>query len=91
MKILVTGAAGFIGSKLADCLAQRGDEVIGLDNINDYYDVRLKLGRLEQCGIHSICHGHVHVLSLCHKYPVIAPVLSLSHFDLHCCQAHLPL
>ena len=46
MKILVTGAAGFIGSKLAYRLAQRGDEVVGLDNINDYYDVRLKLGRL---------------------------------------------
>ena len=53
MKILVTGAAGFIGSKLAYRLAERGDEVVGLDNINDYYDVRLKLGRLEQCGIHS--------------------------------------
>ena len=53
MKILVTGAAGFIGSKLAYRLAQRGDEVVGLDNMNDYYDVRLKLGRLEQCGIHS--------------------------------------
>ncbi len=53
MKILVTGAAGFIGSKLAYSLAQRGDEVVGLDNINDYYDVRLKLGRLKQCGIVS--------------------------------------
>ena len=53
MKILVTGAAGFIGSKLAYRLAERGDEVIGLDNINDYYDVRLKLGRLTQCGIIS--------------------------------------
>ncbi|MEE0974680.1 MAG: NAD-dependent epimerase [Muribaculaceae bacterium] len=51
MKILVTGAAGFIGSKLAFCLAQRGDEVVGLDNINDYYDVRLKYGRLAECGI----------------------------------------
>ena len=53
MKILVTGAAGFIGSKLAYRLAQRGDEVVGLDNINDYYDVRLKLGRLKECGITS--------------------------------------
>ena len=53
MKILVTGAAGFIGSKLAYRLAQRGDEVVGLDNINDYYDVRLKLGRLKQCCIIS--------------------------------------
>lgn len=38
MKVLVTGAAGFIGSNLADKLCKRGDEVIGLDNFNDYYD-----------------------------------------------------
>ena len=46
MKILVTGAAGFIGSRLAYMLAKRGDDVIGIDSINDYYDVRLKYGRL---------------------------------------------
>lgn len=46
MKILVTGAAGFIGSKLCARLAERGDEVVGLDSINSYYDVRLKYGRL---------------------------------------------
>lgn len=51
MKILVTGAAGFIGSKLMFELARRGDEVVGLDNINSYYDVRLKYGRLAECGI----------------------------------------
>lgn len=51
MKILVTGAAGFIGSRLAYMLAERGDVVVGLDNINDYYDVRLKYGRLAECGI----------------------------------------
>ena len=50
MKILVTGAAGFIGSNLSAKLAGRGDEVVGLDNINDYYDVRLKLARLEENG-----------------------------------------
>ena len=48
MKILVTGAAGFIGSKLMSMLAQRGDEVIGIDNLNDYYDVRLKHGRIAE-------------------------------------------
>ena len=50
MKILVTGAAGFIGSRLMARLAERGDEVVGLDNINDYYDVRLKYGRLKEIG-----------------------------------------
>ena len=53
MKILITGAAGFIGSKLASLLATRGDEIVGIDCINDYYDTRLKLGRLAQCGIVS--------------------------------------
>ena len=55
MKILVTGAAGFIGSKLMFMLAERGDEVVGLDNINDYYDVRLKYGRLREGGIEHPC------------------------------------
>lgn len=51
MKILVTGTAGFIGFHLVKRLLERGDEVIGIDNINDYYDVRLKYGRLRECGI----------------------------------------
>ena len=51
MKVLVTGAAGFIGSKISTILTQRGDNVIGVDNINDYYDVRLKYGRLRELGI----------------------------------------
>ena len=46
MKILVTGAAGFIGMHVAQRLLARGDQVIGLDNLNDYYDVRLKEARL---------------------------------------------
>ncbi len=48
MKILVTGAAGFIGFHLSKYLLARGDEVVGLDNLNDYYDVTLKEGRLAQ-------------------------------------------
>ena len=51
MKILVTGTAGFIGFHLAQKLLQRGDTVIGLDNINDYYDVNLKYARLNELGI----------------------------------------
>ncbi|WP_333875889.1 NAD-dependent epimerase [Methylobacter sp.] len=47
MKILVTGAAGFIGSALSQKLLERGDEIVGIDNLNDYYDVNLKLARLE--------------------------------------------
>ena len=46
MKVLVTGTAGFIGNKLAQRLLDRGDEVIGIDNVNDYYDVALKEARL---------------------------------------------
>jgi UDP-glucuronate 4-epimerase len=48
MKILVTGAAGFIGMYTALLLLRRGDEVVGLDNLNDYYDPKLKLDRLAQ-------------------------------------------
>lgn len=47
MKILVTGAAGFIGMHVAQILLARGEEVVGIDNLNDYYDPKLKLARLE--------------------------------------------
>ncbi len=52
MKVLVTGSAGFIGSALSLRLLERGDEVIGLDNLNDYYDVNLKLARLARTKAH---------------------------------------
>lgn len=54
MKILLTGVAGFIGFSLARELIKGGGEIIGLDNINEYYDVRLKYARLAQLGIDDI-------------------------------------
>ena len=52
MRILVTGTAGFIGNALALKLLERGDEVIGIDNLNDYYDVNLKKARLARIADH---------------------------------------
>ncbi|MBF8964676.1 NAD-dependent epimerase [Pontibacter sp. FD36] len=51
MKILVTGTAGFVGFHLAEKLLQRGNQVVGVDNINDYYDTKLKFARLAESGI----------------------------------------
>ncbi|MHC4524443.1 MAG: GDP-mannose 4,6-dehydratase, partial [Planctomycetota bacterium] len=51
MKILVTGTAGFIGYHLAKRLIERGDEVVGLDSIDDYYDPAVKYARLAETGI----------------------------------------
>lgn len=69
MKILVTGAAGFIGFHVVRCLLERGDDVVGLDNINDYYDVNLKYARLAETGINkeSIEYGK---LVRSKKYPL---------------------
>jgi UDP-glucuronate 4-epimerase len=53
MRVLVTGTAGFIGNRLAQRLLERGDEVIGIDNLNDYYDVSLKQARLNLIQSHS--------------------------------------
>jgi UDP-glucuronate 4-epimerase len=59
MKILITGTAGFIGFHLANVLLAEGHEVIGLDNLNDYYDINLKYNRLKETGIEKgdIQHG----------------------------------
>ncbi|MDR3393969.1 MAG: GDP-mannose 4,6-dehydratase, partial [Parasulfuritortus sp.] len=48
MKVLITGVAGFIGMHVAQLLLRRGDEVVGIDTLNDYYDPALKLARLER-------------------------------------------
>src|ERR1039457_1132458 len=52
-KILLTGAAGFIGFHTARRLLARGDRVVGLDNVNDYYSVQLKLDRLKQLEVEA--------------------------------------
>lgn len=59
-KVLVTGAAGFIGSHVCMRLLERGDTVVGLDNLNDYYDIRLKEARLAR----FLDHGQFHFIKL---------------------------
>ncbi len=54
MKLLVTGAAGFIGFHIAKLLLERGDEIVGVDNLNDYYDPELKVARLRQLAEASV-------------------------------------
>jgi UDP-glucuronate 4-epimerase len=73
MKVLVTGAAGFIGSHLVDKLVARGDEVVGLDSINDYYDQRVKYGRLARSGIEqsAIVYGQLVISRVSPSYRFI--------------------
>ncbi len=85
MKFLVTGTAGFIGFHVAQYLVDRGDEVVGLDVINDYYDVNLKYARLEHRGIRksqiklgqlvqsdTIANYRFIQMDLCDKEPLMA-------------------
>ena len=68
MKLLLTGSAGFIASFVALRLLERGDEVVGLDNLNDYYDVNLKYSRLLEAGIDRDSVGW-YKLTQSTKYP----------------------
>ncbi|WP_428534566.1 NAD-dependent epimerase/dehydratase family protein [Rhodopila sp.] len=78
MKVLVTGCAGFIGYHVADALLARGDEVVGLDSLNAYYDVRLKQARLDR--LRPRCGFAFHHLDVADKDAVAA--LLAPHSDL---------
>ena len=72
MKILVTGAAGFIGFFLTKSLLDKGHSVVGLDNINAYYDINLKYDRLNELGVSK---------SDAEKFNVLARSSSNPHFS----------
>ncbi len=68
-KILVTGAAGFIGFHVCKSLAERGIDVVGIDNINDYYDINLKFARLNELGIDRLSAERFHFSAPSSKFP----------------------
>ena len=78
MKIVVTGCAGFIGSHVSEYLLKRGDEIMGIDNMNDYYDVNIKEKNIEILEKYPNLewvfyrgHGTDHInLDLCRKHNV---------------------
>lgn len=91
MQVLVTGSAGFIGYHLARTLSEKGIKVYGIDSLNDYYDVNLKLARLKECGIEVKEYGKEYCssiyadyrfqqLDLCDK-DALTKLFSDHHFD----------
>ncbi len=78
MKILVTGAAGFIGLHLCRALLARGGEVVGIDNLNDYYDVALKQARLDQ--LHPLRGFRFQRLDVADANQMLA-LFAAEHFD----------
>ena len=79
MKILVTGSAGFIGFHLSQRLLERGDEIVGLDNLNDYYDVSLKESRLRLLKAHP---GFRFVRASLEDRPTIEKLFSDERFEM---------
>lgn len=78
MHILITGVAGFIGSTLAVRLLARGDTVYGIDNLNDYYDVKLKQARLQRCQGHE--HFTFEKIDIADR-PAVSRLFSAQRFD----------
>jgi UDP-glucuronate 4-epimerase len=92
MKILITGIAGFIGYHLAKRLVVSGHNIVGIDNINEYYDIKLKYGRLSDLGIdaraatsdsavHSTCYTNLRFIIQNIKYNVLKPLFQEYQFD----------
>ena len=78
MKVLVTGSAGFIGSALSIKLLEREDEVIGIDNHNDYYDPKLKEARLARHKDHS---NYSHIRMDIEDSKAVEELFKNHHFD----------
>ena len=78
MQILVTGSAGFIGSQLCLSLLERGDSVIGIDNMNDYYNVALKKARLDR---HINHDKYVHYDVDISEKDYLKKIFNTHHFD----------